>query len=144
MLYLDTSVLVPLFVPEPQTASIRQWAAAHAAEALIISDWTLVEFASAVGMKVRQKTLKPAQAQQACRLMNQLAEDSLQVVVPTRAAYSRAAEFLGNPVLGLRAGDALHLAVAIDEGAGNVYTLDQKLIVAGRKLKLGIEIASPI
>jgi uncharacterized protein len=144
MLYLDTSVLIPLFVPEPQTAVVRHWAATHASDALTISDWTLVEFASAVGRKVRDKALKAAQAQQACKLMNQTAEDSLQIVVPTRAAYSRAAELLGHVTLGLRAGDALHLAIALDEGASRLVTLDRQLILAGKKLKLGIEIASPV
>lgn len=142
MLYLDTSVLVPLFVPEPESPAVRAWFDTKAAETLAISDWTLTEFASAMGIKVRDKGLKPDQARKACALMQQLATGSLRVLTPTRHDYSRAAEHLGHHALGLRAGDALHLAVAENEGAACLYTLDRRLLAAGRKL--GIKTASPV
>lgn len=56
-----------------------------------------------------------------------------------RADYARAAVFLGEHGLGLRAGDALHLAVAYNEGAGVVYSLDQLFIAAGRESKINTE-----
>lgn len=112
MLYLDTSVLVPLFVPESESAAARAWFEAHAAETMAISDWTMTEFASAMGIKVRDKGLKPDQARKACALMDKLAADSLKVFTPTRSDYGKAAEHLGHHALGLRAGDALHLAIA--------------------------------
>ena len=142
MRYLDTSVWVPLFVPEPESAALRAWFDANAGETLTISDWTLTEFASAMGIKVRDKGLKPDQARSACTLMDKLAADSLKVVTPTRSDYSKAAEHLGHHALGLRAGDALHLAVAQNQGADCLYTLDRRLIEAGRKLKF--KTASPI
>lgn len=142
MLYLDTSVLVPLFVSEPESASVRAWFGARAGETLAISDWTLTEFASAMGIKVRAKGLKPAQAHKACALMEKLAADSLKVITPTRGDYSRAAEYLGHHALGLRAGDALHLAIAQNEDAECLYTLDRRLIEAAQKLKF--KAASPI
>lgn len=142
MLYLDTSVLVPLFINEPESDSVRVWFNAHAGETLAISDWTLTEFASAMGIKVRDKGLKPDEARKACALMTKLAADSLKVFTPTRSDYSKSADHLGHHALGLRAGDALHLAVAHNEGAECLYTLDRRLIEAGRKLK--VKIASPI
>ena len=144
MLYLDTSVLVPLFVPEPDSAAMRSWFDAHSGETLAISDWTLTEFASAIGIKVRDKRLKPEQARTACVLMAKLASESLTVFTPTRSDYSKAAEHLGRHSLGLRAGDALHLAVAHNEGAEYLYTLDRRLIAAGRKLGLGLKTTSPV
>jgi uncharacterized protein len=135
MLYLDSSVLVPLFVPEPESDLVRAWVEARAAEALAISDWTMTEFASAMGIKVRDKGLKPGQARRACALMEKLAGDSLKVFTPSRSDYGRAAEHLGHHALGLRAGDALHLAVAQNEGAECLYTFDRRLIEAARKLK---------
>jgi len=142
MLYLDTSVLVPLFVPEPESSSMRAWFDAQAGETLAISDWTLTEFASAMGIKVRDKGLKPDQAQKACDLMEKLAADSFKVFTPTRSDYGRATEHLGYHALGLRAGDALHLAIAQNEDAKYLYTLDRRLIEAARKLKF--KAASPI
>jgi predicted nucleic acid-binding protein len=142
MLYLDTSVLVPLFVPEPESDLVRAWFDARAGETLAISDWTLTEFASAMGIKVRDKGIKPDQAHKACALMEKLAGDSLKVFTPSRSDYGRAAEHLGHYALGLRAGDALHLAIAQNEGAECLYTFDRHLIEAARKLKL--KSASPI
>lgn len=135
MLYLDTSVLVPLFVPEPESDVVRAWFAAHTQEVLAISDWTLTEFASAMGIKVRDKGLKPDQARKACALMGELAGDSLSVFTPKRSDYRRAAEHLGHSALGLRAGDALHLAIAQNENADCFYTFDRRLLDAARKLK---------
>lgn len=120
---------------------MRAWFNDHAGAILAISDWTLTEFASAMGIKVRDKRLKPDEAHKACVLMSQLAADSLKVFTPTRSDYNKSAYHLGHHALGLRAGDALHLAVAHNEGAECLYTLDRRLIEAGRKLK--IKTASP-
>lgn len=136
MLYLDTSVLVPLFVPEPESAVIRAWFDAHADATFAISDWTITEFSSAMGIKVRSKGLKPEQARKARSLMNKLATESLRVFPPTRSDYERAAKLLDHYLLGLRAGDALHLAVAQNEDVDCLYSLDRRLVEAGRQLKL--------
>lgn len=144
MLYLDTSVLVPLFVPEPLSEPVRAWFEVQASTTatLAISAWTLTEFASAMGIKVRDKKLIPEQAKTACALMQKLQLDSLRVFTPTRSAFERAAEYLAQHALGLRAGDALHLAIAQNENVDCFYTLDRRLIEAARKLKLRVE--SPI
>jgi uncharacterized protein len=140
--YLDTSVLVPLFVPEPLSDPIRAWFDAEAGATLAISAWTLTEFASAMGIKVRDKGLRPEQAQTACALMQTLATASLRVFTPTRGNFEQAAAYLAQHALGLRAGDALHLAIAQDQNAERFYTLDRRLITAARKLKLRVE--SPV
>jgi uncharacterized protein len=146
MLYLDTSVLVPLFVPEPLSEPVRAWfdaqAARSASATLSISAWTLTEFASAMGIKVREKGLNAAQAQAACKLLQQLSSESFRVFTPTRSAFERAAEYLAQHALGLRAGDALHLAIAQSENTDCFYTLDRRLIAAARRLKFRVE--SPI
>ncbi|MGE3104739.1 MAG: type II toxin-antitoxin system VapC family toxin, partial [Lysobacterales bacterium] len=118
------------------------WFDDHAGETLAISDWTLIEFASAMGIQVRSKGIKPEQAHKARVLMETLAADCLQVITPTRRDYHRAAEYLGQHALGLRAGDALHLAIAQNQAAACLYTLDRRLIDAARKLKF--RAASPI
>lgn len=141
MVYLDTSVIVPLFVPEPDSSAIREWFG-QAGGGLAISDWTLTEFASAMGIKVRQKGLKPDQARTACRLLERLAADSLQVLTPARADFARASAYLDQHALGLRAGDALHLAIAENAGAETVFSTDRQFIKGGRHRK--IKTASPI
>jgi predicted nucleic acid-binding protein len=47
--------------------------------------------------------------------------------------------FLGEHALGLRAGDALHLAIADNEAAVAVYSIDRLFISAGRKLNMKTE-----
>jgi predicted nucleic acid-binding protein len=139
MLYLDTSVLVPLFIPESVSDRMQRWIERNAAELLYISEWTLTEFASALGLKVRTKHLQPSQARNAQKLLERLAAQSFHVHVPTRADYVQANAFLGEHDLGLRAGDALHLAIAHNEGAQAVYSLDRLFVSAGRKLKIKAE-----
>jgi uncharacterized protein len=142
MLYLDTCVLVPLFLPEPESDRMQRWIERQGAESIFISEWTLTEFASALGLKVRMKHLQADQARNAQKLMERLAAQSFHVHVPTHADYVRAAAFLGEHALGLRAGDALHLAIAYNEGATAVYSLDRLFVSAGRKLKINAK--SPI
>lgn len=63
-------------------------------------------------------------------VFNRLISDSL-TVLPVNAGHLRiAARFVDQHALGLRAGDALHLAVASEHGAA-VQTLDQRLADAG-------------
>jgi predicted nucleic acid-binding protein len=91
---------------------------------------------------VRTKLLELDQARQAQKLFEKLAAQSFQVHVPTRADCVRATAFLGEHGLGLRPGDAVHLAIAYNEAANAVYSLDRLFISAGRKLK--IKTARPI
>lgn len=142
MLYLDTSVLVPLFVPEPLSAQLRHWFDGQSDKTFAISDWTLTEFSSAMGIKVRDKGLKSDQARKACALMDQLARNSFRVITPTRPHFSRATEWLNQHGLGLRAGDALHLAIADLEQAACFQTFDRRLLDIGRRLK--IRAAAPV
>jgi predicted nucleic acid-binding protein len=136
MVYLETSVLVPLFLPEPESERVQRWLERQTDKILLISEWTLTEFASALGLKVRSKLLQLHKAQEAQKLFEKLAAQSLHVHVPTRADYVRAKDYLSEYGLGLRAGDALHLAIAFNETAKAVYSLDRLFISAGRKLKI--------
>ena len=134
--YVDTSVLVPLFLPEETTERVQLWLELPGNEALAISEWTVTEFVSALGLKVRAKALRPEQARAAFQILRKLIDASFQVLTPTRADFALAAEFLSHHALGLRAGDAMHLAIAANEGAEAVYSLDRAFITAARKLKI--------
>jgi hypothetical protein len=57
----------------------------------------------------------------------------MQVAAVTEAHFKRAAQFASDHKLGLRAGDALHLAIASDQGA-ILCTLDKRLAGAGKAL----------
>nr|QQZ51955.1 PIN domain-containing protein [Phenylobacterium glaciei] len=62
------------------------------------------------------------------------------LIAPVSAAHFKtAARFADQYALGLRAGDALHLAIAVDQGA-TLCTLDRRLAEAGQALGLKVEL----
>ena len=52
MIYVDTSALVPVFIRESKSEAVIGWLESSG-ERLAISEWSLVEFASATAIKVR-------------------------------------------------------------------------------------------
>jgi predicted nucleic acid-binding protein len=52
MVYVDTSVLVPLSLNEPLSAAVASWYAREKGE-LVAAAWCVPEFASALGIKQR-------------------------------------------------------------------------------------------
>jgi predicted nucleic acid-binding protein len=68
--------------------------------------------------------------------------ESFAVLLPNADDFNLAKEYLGNHETGLRAGDALHLAIAGNHRAKTVYSLDKSLINAGRLL--GVPVSTGI
>ena len=64
---------------------------------------------------------------------NRLIAESFIVLGVTGQQFRAAAKFADQQALGLRAGDALHLAIASEHGA-TVHTLDRRLAEAGPAL----------
>ena len=133
MLYLDTSLLVSALTHEARTAEIQGWLAAQAADELIISDWVVTEFSSALSMKVRTAQLAPDHRAEALALFTSLTDASLTVLPVTRLEFRTAARFADQHETGLRAGDALHLAVAANHGL-RLQSLDRGLVHAATAL----------
>jgi uncharacterized protein len=133
MLYIDTSVLVAALTAEAMTAQAQGWLAAQAVTDLVVSEWTLTEVSSALSVKVRTRAISQAERALVMATFNRWVADSLTVLPVTGAHFRTAARFVDQPALGLRAGDALHLAVAADCGA-TLHTLDVRLADAGPQL----------
>lgn len=135
MIYVDTSALVALLTVEPATAGVTAWFAANA-EPLVSGDWCAVEFASALAAKQRAKTLRPAQAKAAHAAFETLTAGGLRLLPVSRAAFQQAAMLCKPTAGGLRAGDALHLAVALEAGATALAGLDRVMNASARRLQL--------
>lgn len=135
VVYVDTSVLVALIVPEPNSAAVSRWYARTPAT-LASSDWCVTEFASALGIKQRTGQLTTAQAHEAWQRFQRLAANDLVLTPPPATGFERAAALTLDASSGLRAGDALHLACAEHLGAIAMATLDATLGRNARRLKI--------
>ncbi len=62
IVYVDTSVLVSLFLNEPYSVAAARWYARERSE-LVTAAWCVPEFASALGIKQRTGAVDAQQAQ---------------------------------------------------------------------------------
>lgn len=136
MLYFDTSFLAPLILEESTSTKIEAFFARLPAGELCVSHWTRVEFASLIAREVRMGGLAEPDAQLVIGQFDELVTESFQVLVPAVADYELAKSTIQHFATKLRAGDALHLAIASNHGAKTLYTLDAGLLNAARLLKV--------
>ena len=136
MLYFDTSFLAPLILPEATSELIAGFFDALPPEDLTVSHWARIEFASLLAREVRMGGLDPATAHDADSRFEAMVRESFTVILPNPDDFDRARDCLNRFETGLRAGDALHLAIAWNRGSEAIYSLDKRMIAAGKKLGL--------
>ncbi len=142
MLYFDTSFIVPYILPEATSSRVQAFFREHHADELAISDWTRVEFFSMLAREVRGGGLAERAAREADMRFEDAMDQSFLVVLPDRSDFDLCKRYLQRFETGLRVGDALHLAIASNHRAEALYTLDRKLLRAGKLL--GVPVASGI
>ncbi len=96
---------------------------------LHISDWVITEFSSAQSLKLRTGQIQPKHRAECLAAFARLVEQSLIVLPVTSANFRTAARLADQHHSGLRAGDALHLAVCADHGM-RLVTLDDTFAAA--------------
>jgi predicted nucleic acid-binding protein len=125
MLYLDASAFVAAFAPEPMSARVIA-CLGRFPEHSIVSTWTQTEAFSALCLKVRTGVLNVSQAGVVQAAMIKSLATEFESLAVDNGDIVEAGKLLlleGPP---LRAGDALHLALARRSGA-QLLTLDQGL-----------------
>lgn len=111
MAYIDTSLLVAYYCPEP--LSLRAQKALKKVDQPVISPLVEVELFSAIAAKVRAKELNATTARRILALFQKHLAEGYYGIVPIEAAeYCLGRNWLGEFTTPLRALDALHLAAA--------------------------------
>ncbi len=132
MIYLDTSAAVPLFVQEPASDRVAAWFAA-CEDPIVAADWIVTEFASALSLKERRGEVTAGNAQAAWAEFEAFCGTGLRLVPVSRKSFEEAARLVRDVSSGLRSGDSLHLAVALEIGASRMATADANLDANAKK-----------
>lgn len=134
MFYLDASVLVAAVTAEPRHAFAKDWLRRHQSE-LSISSWCLAEIASALSLKVRTGQITLEDRSVAARQI-ELMRSTFLLRLPIEETHFFAATRFISRTDKLRAGDALHLAIAADYGV-EIVTLDRGMAESAATLSVG-------
>lgn len=140
MLYVDTSVLVAYYSPEPLSPKAQE--ALRSGQSLTITPLVELELCSALAAKVRTKELGKEDARKIIALFRQHLDDGGFAVVPIGARqYHVARDWISGFSSSLRAPDALHLASASTHDL-TMLTADKDLARAARHFKVKHKLVS--
>jgi predicted nucleic acid-binding protein len=129
--YLDSAYIAKFYVNEPDSAAVRKLI--RRATHIYFSSWALVEVTCVFQRHVREGSLTISQGQELIDVFRDHVENDLWNLMPvTDALLRRTATLIRGflPNVPLRAGDAIHLATAIDAGETEIWTNDRHLLRA--------------
>ena len=140
--YVDTSVLVAFYVPEPLSTQAEDVLRAEGAP--VVSDLTDVELFSALARKVRGKEMVAADAARVRALYTSHLEAGMFRRVPfDRSYFQLARNWLATLELPLRSLDCLHLAAA-SLGSLELVTGDRGLARAAESVGVQSQFLTPL
>lgn len=136
MIYIDTSLLLPVYVPEAQSQTANE--VLQNDGSLFVSDLTVTEFLVGLARKVKLEELSLEQADLARELFERHLREGLLGRIAAHASQSEeAGELAVRSTVLLRTLDALHLSFAIRLEA-TIATFDRRLSDAARALGLNV------
>ena len=130
-MYLDSAYIAKYYVNEPDAAAVRSLI--KSASFVCSSRWALVEVTCVFHRHVREGSLARAQGQELIDIFREHVEKELWNLIPITEGLLRrtAALIRGVPAsVALRAGDAIHVASALEEGESAIWTNDRHLLAA--------------
>jgi uncharacterized protein len=137
-LYCDTSALLKLYILEPDSDDFNR--TVEGRDDLVVSDLVITEVASALSRRLRQGSVTHERIRRVLHdIVGRCNEGVYRRVELTRDVHRRAEHFLLNlTAIPLRAGDALHLALATWARATSLASFDGRLRAAARAVGLAI------
>lgn len=134
--YLDASVVVPLFLPDPFLARAKSFLSTGPTN-LLISDFVAAEFASVVGTRLRMKLASLTEARAALSAFDGWVQRIAASVRMQPADLDDVQAILRRLDLNLRTPDAIHLAIARRLGA-ELATFDIRMADCARALSISV------
>lgn len=125
MRYIDTSVLMAFLLPE-SGSQLAERLMTSPGDALAFSSWAEVELLSALGVQVRRKVITRRGARKAVDAFANLVAPGLVWLAVDDNDHRMAAHMLDGWQTGLRAGDALHLAL-VQQYQAELWTFDRTM-----------------
>jgi predicted nucleic acid-binding protein len=125
--YADPSFLVSLYMPDAHSAAALRTMQGFSGDCLVTALCEL-EVVNAFGLRVFRKQASPKQADSALtNFENDLREGLFQLRGLPERVFERARQLSRQTTakLGTRAADLLHVAAALELGAGFLYSFDQ-------------------
>lgn len=133
--YVDTSVWCAYAFNEPEQPGAVRWLAESDLDRRATAVWSRTEFASAAALKQRAKG-QTRQAVVRARTAFDAALEMTHCLDIVSEDFQYAAELCRTSRSGLRAGDALHLAVALRHSCQCLASLDKAMNAAATELGL--------
>ncbi len=136
-MYLDSAYVAKYYVNEPDGPAVRKLIrrAAH----ICTSSWALVEVTCAFQRHVRERSLTAAQGHELIDIFRSHVHAGFWNLIPLSEALLVRTAALVRTIpahVPLRAGDAIHLASALDAGEPTVWSNDRHLIAAAAHVGL--------
>jgi uncharacterized protein len=136
MVYIDTSVWVALLCFESNAAAIKKILAHQNMLSVCCSDWVKTELMSALSIKYRRGELDLDTLHVLHQTIDGLARNGSHWPTPLAIDFQTASHLCADPNTKLRAGDALHLAIAKRLKCSQFFSLDDALNANARALGL--------
>jgi uncharacterized protein len=132
LIYADTSILVPYYVPEVLSDRVQEFL--RETPDVALSDLGEVEFFSSLARKVKERGLSREDAHRIAALFIGHLEGGAYIRLELeRGAYHLAQNWIASFEIPLRTVDALHLAVAATNAIA-IATADAAFVRPGRSL----------
>ena len=138
-MYVDTSVIVAMLTDEPKTQACKDWFKALT-QAPMSGDWLVTEFYSAIALKQRIGQLREKDVKATMHQFETLTNNGgIKLLPVARETFANAGK-LTQQHINTRAGDALHLSVAMQCEAKAFVTLDNAQATSAKQL--GFEVVT--